>query len=83
LSADAFDPYFEHQAIDVGMGHAELLATHRHLIAVTDRRTLDQVTNTMHDLLHAFDLQGTEIKAYYAQLNGKYVPRQPVTFDAI
>jgi pyrroloquinoline quinone (PQQ) biosynthesis protein C len=83
LSADAFDPYFAHQEIDVGMGHAELLATHRQLIEVTDRKTLDQVTNKIHDLLHAFDLQGLEIKAYYAQLDGKYVPRQPVTFDSI
>ncbi|HEY0798076.1 MAG TPA: iron-containing redox enzyme family protein, partial [Candidatus Baltobacteraceae bacterium] len=83
LPVTAFDPYFEHQEIDVSMGHAELLATHLRLIEPTDRATLDQITNKMHDLLHAFDLQGSEIKAYYQSLDGKYIPRQPVTFDAI
>jgi pyrroloquinoline quinone (PQQ) biosynthesis protein C len=83
LPADAFDPYFRHQEIDVGMGHAEMLATHGHLIEQTDPATLDDITNKIHDLKHAFDLQGLEIKAYYAELNGKYVPRQPVTFDSI
>lgn len=83
LSTEAFDPYFEHQEIDVGMGHAQLLATNLHLIESTDRARLDQITNKMHDLLHAFDLQGMEIKAYYRSLDGKYIPRQPVTFDAI
>ncbi|HEY0797551.1 MAG TPA: hypothetical protein VGD50_00300 [Candidatus Baltobacteraceae bacterium] len=83
LAADAFDPYFRHQEIDVGMGHAQLLATHRHLIGLPDRATLDDVTNKIHDIKHAFDLQGLEIKAYYSALDGKYVPRQPVTFDSI
>ena len=83
LSAAAFDPYFEHQRIDVGMGHAELLASHLELIGESDAQVLDEVTNKIHDLKHAFDLQGIEIKAYYGSLNGKYVPRQPVTFDSI
>lgn len=83
LCADAFDPYFEHQAIDVSMGHADLLATHGHLIGPAKRAVLDEVTNKIHDIKHAFDLQGLEIKAYYLSLDGKYVPRLPVTFDAI
>lgn len=83
IGAHALDPYFEHQKIDVDMGHAELLASNLDLIQIEDRRTLDLVVNKIHDLKHAFDLQGIEIKAYFAALNGKYVPRQPVDFEAI
>lgn len=83
LPTDAFDPYFRHQQIDVGMGHAEMLANHGNLIEIPDRGTLDDVTNKIHDLKHAFELQSLEIKTYYEELNGRYVPRQRVTFDAI
>ena len=48
-----------------------------------DAHVLDQVVNKIHDLKHAFDLQGIEIKAYFTTLNGKYLPRQPVTFASI
>ncbi|MDP9104719.1 MAG: hypothetical protein M3N49_02175 [Candidatus Eremiobacteraeota bacterium] len=83
ISETAFDPYFEHQKVDLQMGHAELLAANLDLIELTDHNVLDDITNKMHDLKHAFDLQGIEIKAYYTSLDGKYVPRQPVTFDSI
>lgn len=83
IQIDAMDPYFEHQRIDVGLGHAELLATHLDLIHVIDLQTLDQIVNKIHDLKHAFDLQSVEIKHYFTALNGKYVPRQPVDFASI
>lgn len=83
VDARAFDPYFKHQEIDVGLGHAELLASNLDLIQIDDRRILDQVVNKIHDLKHAFDLQGMEIKAYYASLDGKYFPRQAVCFESI
>jgi hypothetical protein len=56
---------------------------HLNLIEIDDAAVLDQVVNKIHDLKHAFDLQGIEIKAYYTTLNGKYLPRQPVTFESI
>jgi hypothetical protein len=78
-----FDPYFRHQEIDVSLGHAALLASNIDLVEINDAQVLDQVVNKIHDLKHAFDLQGIEIKAYYTTLNGKYLPRQPVTFESI
>jgi pyrroloquinoline quinone (PQQ) biosynthesis protein C len=83
IGLHALDPYFEHQKIDVDMGHATLLSENLDLVQIDDRSTLDQVVNKIHDLKHAFDLQGLEIKAYYTTLNGKYFPRQPVDFEAI
>jgi len=83
VEARAFDPYFQHQQIDVGLGHSELFASHMDLIEINDSRTLDQVVNKVHDLKHAFDLQGIEIKSYFTSLDGKYFPRQPVDFDSI
>jgi pyrroloquinoline quinone (PQQ) biosynthesis protein C len=83
IEARAFDPYFRHQQIDVGLGHAELLAEHIGLVEIEDRERLDEVVNKLHDLKHAFDLQGVEIKAYYTELNGKYVPRQAVEYESI
>ncbi|MES2208203.1 MAG: hypothetical protein V4525_15570 [Pseudomonadota bacterium] len=83
VDAKAFDPYFKHQQIDVGLGHAELLESHLDLIEIQDRKCLDQVANKIHDLKHAFDLQGIEIKAYFNRLDGKYFPRQPVNFESI
>jgi pyrroloquinoline quinone (PQQ) biosynthesis protein C len=79
----AFEPYFRHQQIDVGLGHAELLASHLDWIEIDDRKVLDQIVNKLHDLKHAFDLQGIEIKTYFTHLNGKYFPRQPVNFESI
>ena len=83
IDPQAFDPYFKHQQIDVGLGHAELLGSHLDLVDIDDRRTLDQVVNKIHDLKHAFDLQGIEIKTYFTALTGKYFPRQPVNFESI
>ncbi len=83
VEARAFDPYFRHQQIDVGLGHAELLAEHIELVEIEDRGRLDEVVNKLHDLKHAFDLQGIEVKAYYTELNGKYVPRQAVEYESI
>ncbi|CAM2005606.1 iron-containing redox enzyme family protein [Acanthopleuribacter pedis] len=79
----AFKPYFDHQEIDVGLGHAELLNDNLHLIEVTDVEKLNVITNKLHDIKHAFDLQGVEIREYYQSLNGKYIPRQKVDFAAI
>ncbi len=83
IEFSAFDPYFQHQEIDVSMGHAELLSNHRDLIDLTDRATLDDTVNKIHDLKHAFDLQGQEVKSYYSALDGRYFPRQPVLFESI
>jgi pyrroloquinoline quinone (PQQ) biosynthesis protein C len=83
VEATAFDPYFKHQKIDVSLGHAELLAKNLDLVQVTDVRTLDQITNKLHDLKHCFELQGLEIRHYYSELNGKYLPRQPVRFSSL
>jgi hypothetical protein len=83
IEPSAFDPYFEHQRIDVGLGHAELLANNLDLVQITDLKRLDLITNKLHDLKHAFDLQGIEIRDYYTLLEGKYIPRQPVHFTSI
>lgn len=83
LDPRVFEPYFKHQQIDVGLGHAELLESHLGLIDIDEQPILDQVINKLHDLKHAFDLQGIEIKHYYATLNGKYLPRQAVKFESI
>jgi pyrroloquinoline quinone (PQQ) biosynthesis protein C len=83
LPLDTFNPFFEHQKIDVGMGHAELLANNIELFDVTDPQRLDRIINRLHDLKHAFELQTEEIKSYYASLAGKYFPRQPMTFTSL
>lgn len=83
VDARAFDPYFRHQQIDVGLGHARLLASNIDLVEVDDPQRLDRLVNKIHDLKHAFDLQSIEIKSYFATLNGKYVPRQAVEFQSI
>jgi len=77
--ARAFDPYFEHQAIDVELRHSELLADHLELLEVGDEPRLDSMVDHIHDLKHAFDLQGLEIKAYFASPQGRYIPRQKMT----
>lgn len=83
IEDSALDPYFRHQEIDVGLGHAQLLESNLDLLDVQEPQLLDQVMNKIHDLKHTFDLQGIEIKAYFSALNGKYLPRQPVTFASI
>jgi len=79
----AFEPYFRHQQIDVGFGHAQLLERNRHLIDVTDAAVLDRLVNDLHDLKHAFDLQGLELKDYFAAPEGRYLPRQRVSFASL
>jgi hypothetical protein len=83
IRADALGPLFEHQRVDVQMGHAELLAENLDLVEIRERSRLDRLVNGLHDLKHAFDLQGLEIKDYYCALEGKYFPRQPMTSRAI
>jgi pyrroloquinoline quinone (PQQ) biosynthesis protein C len=83
LPEDALGPLFEHQRVDVQMGHAELLAENLGLVEIRESSKLDRVVNGLHDLKHAFDLQGLEIKDYYSVLGGKYFPRQPMTSRAI
>jgi hypothetical protein len=69
--------------VDWSLNHAALLAANIDLIEIDDVAILDQIVNKIHDLKHAFDLQGLEIKAYYTNLDGKYLPRQPVDFHSI
>jgi hypothetical protein len=83
LPLDTFNPFFEHQKIDVGMGHAELLENNIELFDVTDPKRLDNIVNRLHDLKHAFELQTDEVKSYYAKLDGKYFPRQPMLFSSL
>lgn len=80
INADAFDPYFRHQEIDVGLGHAQLLEENLSLLNFDDAACLDDAVSMVHDLKHAFELQGLEIKAYFSRLDGRYVPRQRVVF---
>lgn len=82
-SEEALGPVFEHQRVDVQMGHARLLEDHLELLAVEDVETLDRLVNGLHDLKHAFDLQGLEIKEYYGTLGGKYFPRQPMGLHSL
>ncbi len=79
----AFEPYFRHQEIDVGFGHAELLARNLPLIDITDAAVLDRLVNDLHDLKHAFDLQGLELKEYFGVAEGRYLPRQRVSFASL
>lgn len=82
VAPEALGPFFEHQRVDVQMGHAELLEQHLELVELRELKRLDRLVNGLHDLKHAFDLQGLEIKDYYGALNGKYFPRQPMGFLA-
>ena len=80
---DAFKPYFDHQEIDIKLGHANLLKNNLHLLKFKNLEIRDLIVNNLHDLKHAFDLMGIEIEDYYKELNGKYFPRQPIFYDAI
>ncbi|NOK33336.1 hypothetical protein HMI49_09025 [Corallococcus exercitus] len=82
IPADALEPIFEHQKIDVEMGHAQLLDSNLDLIDITDRAVLDKLVDRLHDLKHAFELQNTEIAEYYSDC-GRLVPRLPVAFQSI
>jgi hypothetical protein len=83
IGVQTFDPFFEHQRVDWSLGHADLLTSNIDLMEINELQVLDQIVNKIHDLKHAFDLQGLEIKAYYTSLDGKYFPRQPVDFNSI
>lgn len=84
IPANALDPYFKHQKIDYDLGHQKLLADNLQLIEMTDIKKLDEIVNKLHDLKHAFELQSAEIKSYYGEpLNGRYIPRQRMTYHAI
>ena len=83
LPLNTFDPFFEHQKIDAGMGHAELFEDNAELFEVSDPQRLDRLVNRLHDLKHAFELQSLEIKSYYTKLEGKYFPRQPMLFSSL
>jgi hypothetical protein len=83
IPLESFQPFFEHQQIDVNMGHAELLEKNVALVQIGDRGRLDQVINKLHDLKHAFELQTLEIKSYYGTLDGKYFPRQAMRYAAL
>jgi hypothetical protein len=76
-------PYFQHQLIDVALGHSKLLEDNLELFAVRNVAALDRIVDKMHDLKHAFELQSSEIKSYYGNLSGMYFPRQPMTFSAL
>ena len=83
LPLDTFNPFFEHQKVDVGMGHAELLQDNIELFDITDPKRLDYIVNRLHDLKHAFELQTDEVKSYYSKLDGKYFPRQPMLYSSL
>jgi len=77
------DPYFEHQEIDLAMGHADLFKNNAALVEITDRARIDTVVNNLHDLKHGFELQTLEIKQYYTDLFGRYMPRQKMRYAAL
>lgn len=83
LPRGAMAPYFQHQKIDSDLGHCDLLQDNIELFTVTEPAKLDAVVNRLHDLKHAFELQGVEIKSYYGDLQGKYFPRQPVGYSSL
>ena len=83
VPADSFAPYFEHQRIDVELGHSKLLEEHLDLVSLASMEQADLLTDRLHDLKHTFDLQGLEIQNYYGELAGKYLPRQPMTVTSL
>ena len=81
IPRNALDPYFTHQKIDYELEHQKLLVDNLDLINMSDLQHLDEAVNKLHDLKHAFELQSLEIKSYYGEpLNGRYVPRQKMSF---
>jgi hypothetical protein len=83
LPPNTLRPYFEHQTVDSALGHCRLLDDNIALFDVSDRQDLDRIADQLHDLKHAFDLQALEILDYYSHLDGKYFPRQPMTYRAL
>jgi len=83
VTGDALDSYFEHQEIDVRLGHADLLASHIQWLDHLNGVALDAVLDGVHDIKHAFDLQSLEIKHYYGSSQGQYIPRQTINYTAI
>lgn len=83
LKKGTMGPYFEHQFIDVALGHSKLLEDNFELFSVRETEVLNTIVDKMHDLKHAFELQSLEIKSYYGNLSGMYLPRQPATFVAL
>jgi hypothetical protein len=80
---NALDAYFEHQRIDVALGHADLLQSNIAWLDLLGEASLDRILDGVHDIKHAFELQSLEIVNYYGVLNGKYFPRQPMSYAAI
>jgi pyrroloquinoline quinone (PQQ) biosynthesis protein C len=83
LPANALQPYFDHQRIDFQLRHHALLEDHSGLLNLHDDTLLDAMIDGLHDVKHAFDLQGIEICSYYRPDRGNYVPRQPMSFAAL
>ncbi len=83
IPSDALDPYFEHQEIDVRLGHSTLLQSNIEWLDILQGESLDYVLDGVHDIKHAFDIQSLEIKHYYGSLNGRYFPRQAMKYCAI
>lgn len=83
LEPGALAPYFLHQTIDAQLGHQKLFEDNLACFDIVDPDVLDAVVDKLHDLKHAFDLQGMEIRRYYGTGNGAYLPRQPMSFGAI
>lgn len=82
ISARSFQ-YADYPPRDTGFYHARLFAEHHRLFTVTELGKLDSISNRAHDLIHALILQAQEIRGYYTQLNGNYLPRQPVGFYSL
>lgn len=77
----ALEPWFELQRFEARHAGPELAAEHADLIDVDDVPALDAICNQVHDIRHAFDLLALEVKDYHQSLQGKYVPRQAVSYS--
>lgn len=88
IQKGALQPLFEHQRIDVEMGHSKLLAENLELVDIRERVKLDRVVYGLHDLKHGFDLQALEIVDYYGASpagmpSGRTIPRQRMDAGAL
>lgn len=81
FNRDVMEPYFKHVEVDIGLGHEKLLANNLKYLDLIPSELLHEVTNKIHDIKHAFDLQQLEIEYYYKL--GNYLPRQFVDFFGI
>jgi hypothetical protein len=82
FETDTMAPYFTHVKVDIDLGHEQLLANNIEFIKLIPAELLHNITNNIHDIKHAFDLQQLEIEHYYGK-RGNYFPRQFVDFYAI